>query len=168
MRRAIYPGTFDPLTMGHYDIIERASALFDELVVGVATNPKKGPAFTAEQRVEMTRLAVAHLPNVRVEAFSCLLMNFMKQQDAKIIIRGLRAVSDFEFEFQLALMNRKLYPECETIFLMPNKKYIFLSSSMLKEIASLGGDIRCFVPAPVYPYVKDHYDLPQLLDGDCS
>ncbi|KAA0258806.1 pantetheine-phosphate adenylyltransferase [Deferribacter autotrophicus] len=150
---AIYPGTFDPLTNGHLDIIERGAKMFDSLIVAVAENKRKKPLFTLDERVKMIKESVAHLHNVEIEPFSILLVDFMKEKNVNIILRGLRVVSDFEYELQLALMNRKLYQECETVFLMPNKKYIFLSSSMVREIASLGGDVSCFVPEPVNKYI---------------
>jgi pantetheine-phosphate adenylyltransferase len=143
--KAIYPGTFDPMTKGHIDIVERGSKIFDELLVSVAVNDRKQTLFTLEERVEMAKESLKQFKNVRIISFGNLLVDFMKQQNVNIILRGLRAVSDFEFELQLALMNRKMYPDCETVFLMPNKKYIFLSSSMIREIAMLGGDVSCFV-----------------------
>jgi pantetheine-phosphate adenylyltransferase len=143
--KAIYPGTFDPMTKGHIDIVERGSKIFDELLVSVAVNDRKQTLFTLEERVKMAKESLKQFKNVRIISFGNLLVDFMKQQNVNIILRGLRAVSDFEFELQLALMNRKMYPDCETIFLMPNKKYIFLSSSMIREIAMLGGDVSCFV-----------------------
>ncbi len=145
MMKAIYPGTFDPMTKGHIDIVERGSKIFDELLVSVAVNDRKQTLFTLEERVKMAKESLKQFKNVRIISFGNLLVDFMKQQNVNIILRGLRAVSDFEFELQLALMNRKMYPDCETIFLMPNKKYIFLSSSMIREIAMLGGDVSCFV-----------------------
>lgn len=154
MKKAIYPGTFDPMTNGHLDIVERGVLMFDSLVIGVAENKRKKPLFTLEERVDMVKESVKHLKNVEVKSFSNLLVDFMKSEGANIILRGLRAVSDFEFELQLALMNRKLYSECETVFLMPNKKYIFLSSSMIREIALLGGDVCELVPPKVKEYIQ--------------
>ncbi|MGA1847504.1 pantetheine-phosphate adenylyltransferase [Deferribacter abyssi] len=150
---AIYPGTFDPLTNGHLDIIERGAKMFDRLIIAVAENKRKKPLFSIDERVKMIKESVTHMNNVEVEPFSILLVDFMKEKNVNIILRGLRVVSDFEYELQLALMNRKLYYECETVFLMPNKKYIFLSSSMVREIASLGGDVSCFVPKPVNKFI---------------
>ncbi|MBC7197554.1 MAG: pantetheine-phosphate adenylyltransferase, partial [Deferribacterales bacterium] len=144
--KAIYPGTFDPMTNGHLDIVERGVLMFDSLVIGVAENRRKKPLFSLEERVDMIQESVKHLKNVEVKPFSNLLVDFMKSEGANVILRGLRAVSDFEFELQLALMNRKLHSDCETVFLMPNKKYIFLSSSMIREIAMLGGDVCELVP----------------------
>lgn len=149
MRMAIYPGSFDPLTNGHLDVIERAVKLFDRVVVAVARNESKHPLFTMEERLEMVRRAVGHLPEVETDKFDCLLVDYAEQRGAQGIVRGLRAVSDFEFEFQLALMNRKLNERVETIFMMPKDAYTFLSSRMIKEIARLGGDVSAFVPAHV-------------------
>jgi len=154
MMIAVYPGTFDPLTNGHLDIIERGSRMFEKLIVAVAESKRKKPLFNLSDRVKMIEESVSHLENVSVESFTNLLVDFMKEKNADVILRGLRVVSDFEYELQLALMNRKLYPECETVFLMPNKKYIFLSSSMVREIALLGGDVSCFVPKPVNEFIK--------------
>lgn len=154
---AIYPGTFDPMTKGHLDIVERGILMFNNLTIGVAENKIKTPMFNIDERVEIVKDAVKHLKNVKVKPFSCLLVDFMRQENAKIILRGLRAVSDFEFEFQLALMNRKLDEECETVFLMPNKKYIFLSSSMIREIAMLGGDVSQMVPERAAEFIQRKY-----------
>jgi len=149
MRMAIYPGSFDPLTNGHMDLIERATKLFDRVTVAVAKNESKRPLFSLSERQAMVEKAVGHLPSVKVEQFEGLLIEYVEQQRAHAIIRGLRAVSDFEFEFQLALMNRKLNERVETIFMMPKDTYTFLSSRIVKEIASLGGDVGLFVPAHV-------------------
>lgn len=149
MRRAIYPGSFDPVTNGHLDVIDRARKLFDEVIIGVAVNDQKQPFFTADERMELLRAAIGDRSNVRVETLDGLLVDFCVQQDANAIVRGLRAVSDFEFEFQMALMNRKLESRVETIFLMPKEEYTYLSSRIVKEIARLGGDIRAFVPPAV-------------------
>ena len=145
----IYPGSFDPLTNGHLDVIQRASKLFDRVVVAVARNESKHPLFTLEERKTMVRRAVRHLPNVEADAFTGLLIHYAERKHAQAVVRGLRAVSDFEFEFQLALMNRKLNERIETIFMMPKDTYTFLSSRIVKEIASLGGDVSTFVPAHV-------------------
>jgi pantetheine-phosphate adenylyltransferase len=155
--KALYPGTFDPMTNGHLDIIERGSKMFKHLIVAIAENKRKKPLFSIEERVEMAKESLKHFENVSVVPFSNLLIHFMKENNINIILRGLRAVSDFEFELQLALMNRKMYPECETVFLMPSSKYIFLSSSMIREIASLGGDVSCFVPSPVYIKIAEKF-----------
>ncbi len=149
MRTAIYPGSFDPLTNGHLDVIQRATKLFDRVVVAVADNDEKHPLFTRDERKEMARRAVLHLPGVSVDSFDGLLVNYVEKRGAQAVVRGLRAVSDFEFEFQLALMNRKLNERIETIFMMPKDTYTFLSSRIVKEIARLGGDVSAFVPAHV-------------------
>ena len=149
MRTVIYPGSFDPLTNGHLDVIQRAGKLFDRVIVAVAQNEGKNPLFTLAERLEMVSKCVGHLPNVEADAFDGLLVNYVEQQGAQAIVRGLRAVSDFEFEFQLALMNRKLNERIETIFMMPKDTYTFLSSRIVKEIARLGGDVSSFVPGQV-------------------
>ncbi len=149
MRMVIYPGSFDPLTNGHLDVIQRATKLFDKVIVAVARNEGKHPLFTQAERVQMVARAVRTLPNVETDAFEGLLIEYVERRSAQAIIRGLRAVSDFEFEFQLALMNRKLNERIETIFMMPKDTYTFLSSRIVKEIASLGGDVSAFVPAHV-------------------
>jgi pantetheine-phosphate adenylyltransferase len=149
MRTAIYPGSFDPLTNGHLDVVQRAAKLFDRVIVAVAENEGKHPLFTGAERVVLARKAVAKISNVRVDSFDGLLVEYVAQQKAQAIVRGLRAVSDFEFEFQLALMNRKLDEDIETIFMMPKDTYTFLSSRIVKEIARLGGDVSSFVPAQV-------------------
>lgn len=149
MRTAIYPGSFDPLTNGHLDVVQRAAKLFDRVVVAVAENESKHPLFTLDERVTLVRKAIAKIPNARADSFNGLLVEYVAQQKAQAIVRGLRAVSDFEFEFQLALMNRKLDEDIETIFMMPKDTYTFLSSRIVKEIARLGGDVSSFVPAPV-------------------
>ena len=149
MRTAIYPGSFDPLTNGHLDVVQRAAKLFDRVVVAVAKNEGKHPTFTVEERVGLVKQAVKHLPNVEADSFDRLLVDYVVGKQAQTIVRGLRAVSDFEFEFQLALMNRKLNENIETIFMMPKDTYTFLSSRIVKEIARLGGDISQFVPPNV-------------------
>jgi pantetheine-phosphate adenylyltransferase len=145
MLKAIYPGTFDPLTRGHEDIIRRASRLFDEVVVAVAENRSKSPFFSFAERIGMARQVLAGMPGVRVEGFSGLLIDFAAAQGAHAVVRGLRAVSDFEYEFQLAGMNRQLSPNVETLFLTPSDQYMFLSASMVREISRLGGDVTPFV-----------------------
>ena len=149
MRRAIYPGSFDPVTNGHLDVIERASKLFDEVIVAVAHNDQKDPFFTLEERLELLQKVIGNREQVRVAPLDGLLVDFAVAQKATAVIRGLRAISDFEFEFQMALMNRKLEASVETIFLMPKEEYTYLSSRIVKEIARLGGDISQFVPACV-------------------
>ena len=146
MRTVIYPGSFDPLTNGHLDVIQRATKLFDRVIVAVAQNESKNPLFTLKERVDLVAGCVKHLPQVEADAFDGLLVNYVEKRSAQAIIRGLRAVSDFEFEFQLALMNRKLNERVETIFMMPKDTYTFLSSRIVKEIARLGGDVSEFVP----------------------
>lgn len=145
MDKVIYPGTFDPITHGHEDLVYRASRLFDKVIVAVAVSSGKAPFFSLEERTEMARDVLSGYSNVEVTGFSGLLMEFARQQDAHIIIRGLRAVSDFEYEFQLAGMNRGLYPDVETIFLTPSEQYMFISATIVREIARLGGDVSKFV-----------------------
>ena len=154
MRTVIYPGSFDPLTNGHLDVVERASKLFDRVIVAVAANADKRPMFTQAERKRQITAAVKPMENVEVAAFQGLLVDFAEAHSAQAIIRGLRAVSDFEFEFQLALMNRKLKEEIETIFMMPRESYTFLSSRLVKEIAGLGGEIGAFVPVNVERALK--------------
>ena len=149
MRRAIYPGSFDPVTNGHLDVISRARKLFDEIIVAVAHNDEKQPLFTLEERLVLLRGALDKIDNVRIAQFDGLLVDFAVAQKANAVLRGLRAVSDFEFEFQMALMNRKLEDNVETIFLMPKEEYTYLSSRLVKEIARLGGDVSGFVPSAV-------------------
>ena len=149
MKRAIYPGSFDPVTNGHLDVVERARKLFDEVIVAVAQNDEKQPLFSLEERLDLLRQTVGTADNVRIAQFDGLLVEFARAEQACAVIRGLRAVSDFEFEFQMALMNRKLESNLETIFLMPKEEYTYLSSRLVKEIARLGGDVSKFVPAIV-------------------
>src|SRR5579864_9089342 len=149
MKRAIYPGSFDPVTNGHLDVVERAGRLFDEVIVAVAHNDEKQPLFSLSERLDLLRQTVAKIDNVKIAEFDGLLVEFAIEQQADAIIRGLRAVSDFEFEFQMALMNRKLKGSVETIFLMPKEEYTYLSSRLVKEIARLGGDVSKFVPVVV-------------------
>lgn len=149
MRTVIYPGSFDPLTNGHLDVIQRAAKLFDRVIVAVAENDAKNPLFTQRERGELVSQSVAHIPNVEVDHFTGLLVDYVVSRSGQAVVRGLRAVSDFEFEFQLALMNRKLNESIETIFMMPKDTYTFLSSRLVKEIARLGGDVSAFVPAGV-------------------
>jgi len=144
-RIALYPGTFDPITNGHIDLVERAAKLFDKVVVAIASNSKKKPLFSLQKRIQLAQQVLLDCPNVSVQGFDVLLVDFARQQRANILIRGLRAVSDFEYEFQLASMNRNLAPEIESVFLMPADEYSFISSSLVKEVASLGGDVSSFV-----------------------
>ena len=154
--KAIYPGTFDPLTRGHEDIVRRAARLFSEVVVAVAENTSaKKPFFSLEERVLLSTAALEDCSNVRVVAFSGLLMQFVRELGGGVVVRGLRAVSDFEYEFQLAGMNRKLYPEVETLFLTPSEQYMFISASLVREIALLGGDVSQFVPPLIEARLKE-------------
>ena len=145
MNKAIYPGTFDPITRGHEDLIRRAARLFGRVVVAVAASSGKKPFFTLDERVKMAQQVLADCPNVEVMAFSGLLMEFLQQQNARVILRGLRAVSDFEYEFQMAGMNRSMYPDVETMFMTPSEQYMFVSATIVREIALLGGDADKFV-----------------------
>lgn len=148
-RIAVYPGTFDPITNGHIDLVDRAAPLFEHLIIGVAESPGKSPALPLQLRVDLAREAVAHHANVEVRGFDSLLAHFVADLGAGVLLRGLRAVSDFEYEFQLASMNRHLIPEVETLFLTPAEQYGFISSSLVREIARLGGDVSGFVPPAV-------------------
>ena len=145
MIKAVYPGTFDPITLGHQDLVRRASALFDKVVVGIAVSEAKRPFFQLEERIRLAREVLKPYRNVSVEGFRGLLMDFVRRQDAHVILRGLRAVSDFEYEFQMAGMNRNLYPDVETVFLTPAEQYQFISATIVREIATLGGDVSKFV-----------------------
>lgn len=149
MKTIVYPGTFDPITNGHVDLVERASRLFHHVIVAIASSKKKQPLFNLEERINLAEKALSHLDNIEVLGFDYLLVNFVKDHNADAILRGLRAVSDFEYEFQLANMNRALSPEIESIFLTPSEKLSYISSSLVKEIGSLGGDINAFVPSSV-------------------
>jgi pantetheine-phosphate adenylyltransferase len=157
MRTAIYPGTFDPLTNGHLDIIHRAAKLFDRIIVAVARNDGKNPLFTQAERLALITKSIQSLPNVSADAFDGLLVDYAERASGQAIIRGLRAVSDFEFEFQLALMNRQLNDRVEAIFMMPKDTYTFLSSRIIKEIARLGGDVSAFVPPQVQAALKQKF-----------
>lgn len=145
LSKAVYPGTFDPITRGHEDLVRRASRIFDSVIVAVAGSSAKKPFFDLEERVEMARSVLSDYGNVSVVGFSGLLMDFARERNAKVVLRGLRAVSDFEYEFQMAGMNRNLYPEVETIFLTPSEQYMFISATIVREIAKLGGDVSTFV-----------------------
>jgi pantetheine-phosphate adenylyltransferase len=149
IRTVVYPGSFDPLTNGHLDVIQRAAKLFDRVIVAVAENESKHPLFNLQERVSLVARAIEHLPKVEVDSFDGLLVDYVQRRSGQAVIRGLRAVSDFEFEFQLALMNRKLNERIETIFMMPKDTYTFLSSRIVKEIARLNGDVSAFVPRHV-------------------
>jgi pantetheine-phosphate adenylyltransferase len=154
---AIYPGTFDPITNGHADLVARAAPLFDRIVVGIAESPGKGPALPLELRIALAREALADVPNVEVRGFDSLLAHFVREIGAGVILRGLRAVSDFEYEFQLASMNRHLIPEVETLFLTPAEQYSFISSSLVREIARLGGDVSGFVHPSVQQALRRRF-----------
>ena len=153
-RKAIYPGTFDPVTYGHIDVIKRASTLYDKLYIAVARSVKKKPLFSSGERIAMIREAVRGMGNVEVEEFSGLVVGYARQKKVKVVIRGIRMISDFEYEFQMALTNRKLDPEVETVFMMPNESYSYLSSRLIKEVAQLGADISDFVPDNVERELK--------------
>jgi len=155
---ALYPGTFDPITNGHIDLVERAAKLFDQVIVSIASNSKKNPFFTLDERIELAQEVLSHCPNVTVKGFSILLVDFAKEQNANILIRGLRAISDFEYEFQLASMNRNLAPEVESVFLMPADEYSFISSSLVKEVALLGGDVAKFVHPIINEALEKKYE----------
>ncbi|HMM51336.1 MAG: pantetheine-phosphate adenylyltransferase [Burkholderiales bacterium] len=160
MTRAIYPGTFDPLTRGHEDLVRRAAGLFDSLIVAVADSRGKNPIFSPDERLAIARETLSHHANVEIVGFSGLLVNFVRQQKADVVIRGLRAVSDFEYEFQMAGMNRHLMPEVETVFMTPTDKYQFISGTLVREIALLGGDVSKFVAPSVQDWL--HKKLVQL------
>ena len=149
MRTAVYPGSFDPITMGHIDIIKRASVMFDKLIICVMSNAKKTPLFTPEERVELIRRATEGIPNIEVTSYGGLLADFARQQGAGFIVRGLRALSDFEYEFQMALTNRKLYPDADTVFLTTSAEYMYLSSSIVKEVIRNGGFVRDALPEQI-------------------
>ena len=155
MIKAVYPGTVDPLTRGHEDLVRRAATLFDRLVVAIADSKAKRPFFTLEERIAMAREVLADIKNVEVTGFSSLLTEFVRKQGARVVLRGLRAVSDFEYEFQLAGMNRNLYPEMETVFLTPSEQHMFISATLVREIATLGGDVTKFVHPTVARRLKE-------------
>ena len=153
--KAVYPGTFDPITLGHADLIRRAARLFDTVILAVADSSTKRPFFTRDERVDMARRVLRDVKNVEVTGFSGLLMKFVRERKARVVIRGLRAVSDFDYEFQLAGMNRGLYPDVETVFLTPGEQYMFVSATIVREISALGGDVRKFVPPLVARRMKE-------------
>lgn len=153
--KAIYPGTFDPITKGHIDLAERASRLFDEVVIAIAASPSKQPLFDLNERLEMAQISLSHVDNISVSGFDGLLIECVRTAQAQVVLRGLRAVSDFEYEFQLAAMNRRLDPTVETMFLTPSENYTFLSASMVKEIASLGGDVSQFLHPQINKRLTD-------------
>jgi pantetheine-phosphate adenylyltransferase len=156
-RIAVYPGTFDPVTNGHVDLVERSLRLFDKVIVAIATNPKKAPLFSLPERIDMFRKALGRRSNVAIEGFDCLLVDYMKEKKAVGLIRGLRAVSDFEYEMQMALMNRRLDEDIETVFLMPSEEYSFITSTIVKEAASYGGDVSSLVPKIVVQKLRKKY-----------
>lgn len=157
IKRVVYPGTFDPITNGHVDLVERAAHLFDFVVVAVAASKKKNPLFTLEERVELAKQSLATIPNIEVCGFDCLLKDLVESKGAYGVVRGLRAVSDFEYEFQLANMNRALAPAMESLFLTPAEHFSYISSTLVREIASLGGDVKQFVPAVVEAALRDKF-----------
>lgn len=157
MKIGIYPGSFDPVTLGHLDIIERSSKLVDKLIIGVLVNSSKSPLFTDQERVDLLYKATSHIKNIEIQSYHGLLVDYAKERQADVIIRGLRAVTDFEYELQLAQTNKKLYPEVETIFLATNVNFAYLSSSVVREIAKYGGDIKQFVPESIVQSVYDKY-----------
>ena len=158
MKRAVYPGSFDPMTLGHLDIIKRASQMFDELIVAVLNNNQKSPLFSVDERVKMIQDVTTHIQDVEVTSFSGLLVDFAKEKNSHIVVRGLRAVSDFEYELQMAQTNRTMMPDIDTVFLSTELDYSYLSSSIVREVASLGGDISKFLPKEVINLVKNKYN----------
>ena len=160
--RAIYPGSFDPITFGHIDVIRRACEIFDQVIVAAAENDSKHPLFSGDERLEMIRTSVVGIPNVVVKSLDGLLVEFARAENIFVVIRGLRAVSDFEFEFQMALMNRRLEPRLETVFLTPQEEYTFLSSRIVKEVARLGGDVTPFVPPHVASALAEKFRKPAV------
>lgn len=154
---AIYPGTFDPFTTGHLDLIQRSCEIFANIIVAVAGSTPKEPMFSLEDRVSMIKQATQHLSKVEVDSFSGLLVDYMRSRHAHVILRGLRAISDFEYEFQLAQMNRKLYPGFEIVYMMPDERYTYISSSLVKQVASLGGDVSSFVPKEILPKLQSKF-----------
>ena len=166
MKIAVCPGSFDPITLGHLDIIQRAALMFDKVIVAVLVNPGKNPSFTADERIEMIRRAVAGIPNVEAECFDGLLAEYVRMRNAHTIVQGLRAVTDFEYEFQMALINRKLNPDADTVFLTTSSQHMYLSSSMVKSIAQFGGDISDFVPACICDEISERLSPTKQIKGD--
>ena len=159
MRIAVYPGSFDPITNGHLDVIERASRVYDKIVVGVLSNANKNPLFSIEERVDMIKRVTRHLNNIEVDSFTGLLVDFAASKQATVIIKGLRTVADFEYEFQMALLNKALNPEFETMFMMTNSKYSYISSSMVKELAGFKGDLTGLVPCEIIEEIKEKISI---------
>ena len=156
--RAVYPGSFDPITNGHIYIAERAAAIFDEVIVSILINERKQGSFSVDERLDMARKSLSHVKNIRVDSFNGLLVDYVRQNQASVIIRGLRAMSDFEYEFQMALMNRKLAPEIETFFIVTDSKYSYVSSSSIREIFHFGGTVKDFVPDIVFNKLRERYN----------
>ncbi len=163
MRTAIYPGTFDPITNGHIDVIERSALLFDNIIVAVTTNPAKTTLFNIEERVYLIQKSIRNIKNVQIDSFNDLLVNYAIRKKADVIIRGLRATTDFEYEFQMALVNRKLSKKIITVFLMPHEKYTYLNSTIVKEVSGFHGDVSCFVPPEVEKKLKEKFNNHKLL-----
>ncbi|MEO0079129.1 MAG: pantetheine-phosphate adenylyltransferase [candidate division WOR-3 bacterium] len=159
MKIAVYPGSFDPITLGHLDVVERATRLFDEVVVAVAERQEKHPIFSWQERIELVKAATKGMARVRVAGFDTLLVDFVRSQGASAVIRGLRAVMDFDYEFQMALTNRKLAPDVETVFFVPSERFFYLSASLVRELASKGGELRCFVPEVVERALRQKWPL---------
>jgi pantetheine-phosphate adenylyltransferase len=157
MRTAIYPGTFDPITLGHLDLIERASTLFDRVILAVAHSERKKPLFNLDERIDLCQRALAHLPNIEAKPYRNLTVQFAKENDARFVLRGVRAIADFEYELQLANMNRAMYPAMETVFLTPTERYAFVSSTLVREIAAMGGDYAQFVPPVVAEALRQRF-----------
>ena len=155
MKTAIYPGSFDPVTNGHLDIIERTAKIFDKVIVAILVNSSKTPTFSTEEKIDMIKRVTAHIPNVEVEFFDGLLVNYVKNKGAQVVVKGLRAISDFEYEFQMALLNKSIEPEIETLFMMTNNKYSYLSSSIVKELGRLGADLSDLVPEEIITDIID-------------
>ncbi|MEW5807701.1 MAG: pantetheine-phosphate adenylyltransferase [Acidobacteriota bacterium] len=155
--KAVYPGTFDPITNGHIDIIDRGSSIFDEIIVAILRNPEKQPLFSIEERIQMIEKAIAGFPNVRIETFDGLLVDYAEKIGAKVIVRGLRAISDFEYELQMAMMNRRIKSNLETVFMMPCESYSYLSSKLVREVAELGGKLTGLVPAEVEKRLQERF-----------
>lgn len=157
MKTVIYPGTFDPITNGHVDLVERAAAIFDKVILAIAFSEKKRPLFNLEERIDLSRQALAHVPNVELVGYSNLLVDFAREHNSRFVLRGVRAIADFEYELQLANMNRAMYPEMETVFLTPNERFAFISSTLVREIAGMKGQFEQFVPAPVARALRDKF-----------